>query len=126
MRLIDADKLKKHYAWWEGKMEVTKEDIDTIVDLQPTVEAVPTEFHDKCQQLEIQKRFKLEEDYRSMERTVEKLTKALAEAEPIVRCKDCKYLQKSGQCDATSLWIGTKEYGGCDDFFCGFGERKTE
>lgn len=41
MRLIDAEKLKTHYAWWEGKMEVTKKDIDTIVDLQPTVEAEP-------------------------------------------------------------------------------------
>lgn len=42
-RLIDADKLKAHYAWWEGgKRELTmdeaKSDFDTIIDLQPTVE----------------------------------------------------------------------------------------
>ena len=35
MRLIDADKLKQHYAWWNDE---NKELFDTIVDLQPTVE----------------------------------------------------------------------------------------
>ena len=44
----------------------------------------------------------------------------------VVRCKECLHLQKSGQCDKTSLWIGNKEDGGCDDFFCGYGERITE
>ena len=32
MRLIDADKLKQHYAWWNDEI---KELFDTIVDLQP-------------------------------------------------------------------------------------------
>ena len=45
------------------------------------------------------------------------------DAVEIVRCRECIHLQKSGQCDKTSLWIGTKEDGGCDDFFCGYGER---
>ena len=44
-RYIDADKLKKHYAWWATSgnpdLEERKRDFDTIVDLQPTVEAVP-------------------------------------------------------------------------------------
>lgn len=35
MRLIDADKLKSHYAWWNDEK---KEIFDQIVDLQPTVE----------------------------------------------------------------------------------------
>lgn len=35
MRLIDADKLKQHYAWWNDEI---KELFDTIVDIQPTVE----------------------------------------------------------------------------------------
>lgn len=35
MRLIDADKLKKHYAWWNNE---NKEIFDAIVDAQPTVE----------------------------------------------------------------------------------------
>ena len=44
VRLIDADKLKQHYAWWEiGDGEITyaeaKKRFDTIIDLQPTVDA---------------------------------------------------------------------------------------
>lgn len=35
MRLIDADKLKAHYAWWNDE---NKELFDQIVDVQPTVE----------------------------------------------------------------------------------------
>lgn len=34
-RLIDADKLKEHYAWWNNE---EKKIFDEIVDLQPTVE----------------------------------------------------------------------------------------
>lgn len=46
MRLIDADKLKKHYSWWQGgtlakTLDEMKRDFDTIIDLQPTVEAEP-------------------------------------------------------------------------------------
>lgn len=33
MRLIDADKLKKHYAWWNNEQQ---RDFDAIVDAQPT------------------------------------------------------------------------------------------
>lgn len=54
----------------------------------------------------------------------EKLDNApTVDAVEIVRCRECIHLQKSGQCDKTHLWIGTKEGGGCDDFFCGFGGR---
>lgn len=40
MRLIDADKLKAHYSWWEGEGEVDerKRLFDSIIDQQPTVE----------------------------------------------------------------------------------------
>lgn len=43
-RLIDADKLKEHYSWWEGgSQEMTfdraKQIFDTIVDVQQTVDA---------------------------------------------------------------------------------------
>ena len=37
-KLIDADKLKQHYAWWDNE---DKKIFDTIVDLQPTVDAEP-------------------------------------------------------------------------------------
>lgn len=45
VRLIDANKLKAHYAWWKGggremTMDEAKSDFDTIIDLQPTVEIV--------------------------------------------------------------------------------------
>lgn len=34
-RLIDAERLKRHYSWWAGPVELTREDLDTIVDMQP-------------------------------------------------------------------------------------------
>lgn len=37
-KLIDADKLKEHYAWWDNE---DKKIFDTIIDLQPTVDAEP-------------------------------------------------------------------------------------
>lgn len=37
MRLIDADKLKSHYSWWNNEEQRT---FDQIVDAQPTVETV--------------------------------------------------------------------------------------
>ena len=37
-RLIDAEKLKKHYAWWEDDERRTL--FDQIVDAQPTIDAV--------------------------------------------------------------------------------------
>ena len=36
-RLIDADKLKAHYAWWADLDGETKKLFDTIIDIQPTV-----------------------------------------------------------------------------------------
>ena len=38
MRLIDADKLKKHYSWWEDERQKL---FDEIIDRQQTVDAVP-------------------------------------------------------------------------------------
>lgn len=40
MRLIDADGLKAHYAWWEeeGEVDERKRLFDEIVDRQPTIE----------------------------------------------------------------------------------------
>lgn len=34
-RLIDAERLKRHYSWWAGPVELTREELDTIVDMQP-------------------------------------------------------------------------------------------
>lgn len=38
MRLIDAEKLKHHYAWW-GQDDPNKEIFDEIIHRQPTVDA---------------------------------------------------------------------------------------
>ena len=45
-RLIDADRLKAHYCWWAGgskemTIDEAKKTFDTIIDLQPTVDAEP-------------------------------------------------------------------------------------
>ena len=40
MRLIDAGKLKSHYSWLPDHSTLAKKDIDDIVDVQPTVDAV--------------------------------------------------------------------------------------
>lgn len=37
MRLIDADKLKAHFAWWNDEY---KDIFDSIIDQQPTVDTV--------------------------------------------------------------------------------------
>lgn len=78
MRLIDADIMMELV----GRLPFrNNEDIKNFIEVQPTVEAVPTDFHDKCQQIEIHKRLKLEEE--------------LKDAEPIVHCKDCKFYEIS-------------------------------
>ena len=38
-RIIDAEKLKKHYAWWED--DERRALFDQIVDAQPTIDAEP-------------------------------------------------------------------------------------
>ena len=46
-RLIDAEKLKKHYAWWDDDERRTL--FDQIVDAQPTIDAEPVR-HGKWKQ----------------------------------------------------------------------------
>lgn len=68
MRPIDADALKQPIGSY-NPIKYTYEygDVITVADLDkaPTIEAVPIE------------------DYKSMERTVNKLTQAIAESEPV-------------------------------------------
>jgi len=67
-----------------------------------------------------------EGDYkRAFQLLCEKLDNApTVDAVEVVRCRECKHLQKNGYCVRNSIWIGTQEDGGCDDFFCGDGDRK--
>lgn len=44
MRLIDADKLKNSYGWWEGNdRQLTRDEVrhyfDAMIDVQPTADA---------------------------------------------------------------------------------------
>ena len=111
-RLIDADKLKQHYAWWEiGDGEITyaeaKKRFDTIIDVQPTVDAVPTEFHDKCMQIEIEKRMEVE-----------------LNSERVVRCKDCIYYGDHGDGEmACAMMI---LYPNKPTDYCSLGERRED
>lgn len=57
-KLIDAEKLKKHYAWWEDDERRTL--FDQIVDAQPTVDAVPVIRCKDC------KNWEADEDERCM------------------------------------------------------------
>lgn len=114
-RLIDADKLKQHYAWWEnGTAEMTldeaKRNFDAIIGVQPTVDAVPTEFHDKCMEIEIQKRMDLE--LNSVE---------------VVRCKDCEYYSHEIIWDGEFTFMCELTLSGAnDEGFCAWGERKKD
>ena len=106
-RLIDADKLKADFL---GNRYGTQA-IEYVIDHAPTIEAVPLE------------------DYRSMEQTVYKLTQALAKAEPIVRCKDCKwYLASNEKCGLidTRLQFYTTDKRWTENSYCCWGERKDE
>lgn len=52
-RLIDADRLKAHYCWWAGgskemSIDEAKKTFDTIIDIQPTVDAEPVVRCDDC------------------------------------------------------------------------------
>ena len=138
-RLIDADKLKQHYAWWEGgsaemTLDEAKKTFDTIIDVQPTVDidaiteshekigydkgfrdgyaqatvdAVPTEFHDKCMEIEIQKRMDLE-----------------LNAERVVRCKDCIYYGDHGDGEVACAMMIL--YPNKPTDYCSLGERKED
>lgn len=51
-KLIDSDKLKEHYAWWDNEQKTI---FDTIVDLQPeaVVRCKDCKKYIPCQELPI-------------------------------------------------------------------------
>ena len=71
-RLIDAERLKTHYCWWAGggremTIDEAKKTFDTIIDLQPTVDAVEVvrckdckyylQSNEKCELVDTRLRF---------------------------------------------------------------------
>lgn len=87
-RYIDADNLQRHgnrggVVYWRD------------IEAQPTVDVVPMDFHDRCMEIEIQKRMNMVE---------------------VVRCKDCKHRKKNTFC------LHNMRYED-DNGFCSYGER---
>lgn len=111
MRLIDADAL---WMVTEGDHQYYEK---FEIENAPTVDAVPLE------------------DYKSMERTVNKLTKAIADAVEVVRCKDCKWYEESKKPEMRSLRFCYRlkndngipvGYNWDGNDFCSHGERRED
>lgn len=111
MRLIDADKIIKEVYENPFVTDSVKTYVKCSVVEQPTVDTVPKEKYDRLKE------------------NAEILSKACAEKEYVVRCRDCKY-QSKGENESESwnlcmfrpwLHIPTS-----DDHFCGYGERGEE
>lgn len=56
-----------------------------------------------------------------------------ADVAPVVHCKDCKYwkkfndeLRRDGMCEALLNFHGAERYMTNEDFFCSYGERRTD
>ena len=62
-------------------------DLMGYINELPTADVVPTEFHDKCMEIEIEKRMNMEE---------------------VVRCKDCKHSKPSGYPQAVECTVMSK------------------
>ena len=108
-RLIDADKVAEAIAWLEEYDFVIWHDVMECIDKVPTVDAVPLE------------------DYQSMERTVDKLNKALASAVEVVRCKECKkYIPCQKLPIGTSKWCDLFDRATCEMNYCSWGERRED
>lgn len=94
MRLIDADALKAHYAWWGDYPEEAPEQaeekkiFDTIVDLQPTVDPA----------VERRGKWKMTDD----------------NGTPMLRCSSCRCRVKYEQYRAA---VGDKGFSYCP--YCG-------
>ena len=90
------------------KWAETKNAIRKIIANFPAADVVPMDFHERCLQIEIQKRTALEK----------------ADVREVVYCKDCRHRDpEDHKCDC-----GGTERQGCpfkvaDDYFCAYGER---
>ena len=114
-RYIDADRLKKHYEWWEGeaKAKEFKEIFDEIIDAQPTADVVERKDFDKI--TEAHEKIGYEKGYRD----------GYAQAmDEVVRCKDCAYKQYYFTNDMVKCGCGNGAHH--EDFFCADGERRED
>lgn len=106
-RLIDADTLGLtdfEIITCDGSYKEALKILLDKIQNAPMVDVVPTEFHDKCMKIEIQKRFDLE-----------------LNSERVIRCKDCIYYDMEHQWCA--YW---EDMDMQPNDFCSKGERKED
>lgn len=109
MRLIDADAMKE---WIDEYVSVFKKsdnkDIKGYIEHQPTIEAVPKEFHDK-----------------TCEAMAKRHQEEIANMVSVVRCKECKRSYIEGQ---TTLYrvCGLHDITTDENNYCSWGEREGE
>lgn len=111
-RCIDADKLKKHFEWWEGeaKAKEFKEIFDEIIDAQPTADPAEILTNELTKEISERLILFLEENYEIIPKN------------PAVRCKDCKWFNDSG----CAIRIVDESDKPKEGDFCAWGERKEE
>ena len=114
MRLIDADELLRVAEDVEKNAETIPNNeaqisgmahITQLIYEAPTIDAVPKDFHDKCMQIEIDKRMNMVE---------------------VVRCKDCdnRFYDKDRNLYYCTMYYGMGDVH--DENYCSFGERRED
>lgn len=110
--LIDTDDVYKVLTeYYHHKDEAQHKALKEALGRCKAIEAVPAEFHDKCQQIEIKRRMALEE-----------------ELAKIIKCKDCVHWEEYRQREYKGEGM-CKESGYLDrraEDFCSLAERKAE
>ena len=134
-RLIDADKLKQHYSWWGGligddyvsELVEQKKVFDTIVDVQPTVDAVPVVRCDDCIYRDGKTPgqpnilcWQMHVDDFCSYGTKREVGTYCEDIVSVVRCKDCIYYHKGDWYDDDVCKVHSND----DRGYCAWGERK--
>ena len=110
-RYIDTDAMKE---WIDEYVSVFKKsdnkDIKGYIEHQPTIEAVPKDFHDK-----------------TCEAMAKRHQEEIANMVSVVRCKECKWwivAMDENNSDEDYLKCSMDKWPDADDF-CSYGERKA-
>lgn len=111
MRLIDAEKLIERING-TGYVEQIKSNLQFMVDMQPTIDAV--------ERIEYEKMEDLCEQYRYERDVLEEKQRNRVE---VVRCKDCKF---SDSCEQVVDMYDGMEFHSNSIYHCSYGERRDE
>ena len=92
-----------------------KIDNTKYIEKTPTIDAVPREWHDKCMQIEIDKRINMCEACNCVE---------------VVRCKECVHWKKVAEDDGKPIYecflIDDTAFAIFEDNYCSYGERRED